>query len=187
MKFTKVFNTRVVVILLILALLLGMLASVLVSCAEMLIYPREYRDLVNKYAEKYAVPKELIYAVIKAESNFKCDAESHAGALGLMQMLPSTCEWLAKSHFYEDPSSLSLYDPETNIKYGTYYLQYLFSRFGSWEKAIIAYNWGEGNLTSFLESNNYIEGKYRSIPVKETRNYVSKVTRYWEKYNKLYK
>ena len=187
MKLTKVFNTRIVLILLALSLLLGIVASLLCSCIETLIYPREYRDFVTKYSEKYGVPEELIFAVIKAESNFKSDAVSRVGAVGLMQVLPATSEWLSEYHFYENNSAISLYDPETNIRYGVYYLQYLFSRFGTWEKAIIAYNWGEGNFSAFLESNDYVEGKYSSIPVKETRNYVKKVMRYYQTYQTLYK
>ena len=172
MRLSRIFTPRVIVLLILLALLLGLAASVLISCAERLIYPRTYRDEVEKYCEEYAVPTPLVYAVIKVESGFKSDAVSHAGAIGLMQILPSTADWLAKRFFNEDPSTVSLYDPETNIRYGVYYLQYLFSRFGSWEKAIIAYNWGEGNFRDFLDSDGYTEGEYRSIPVRETRNYI---------------
>ena len=187
MRFSKVFNPRTIIIIIVIAFLLGIIGSVLVSCIERLIYPKNFSEYVIKYSEKYAVPSDLVFAIIKAESNFKSDAVSHVGAIGLMQIMPSTCEWLAKYHLGENGSALSLYDPETNIRYGVYYLQYLFSRFGSWEKAIIAYNWGEGNLSSFLEDNEYVEGKYRTIPVKETRNYVSKVVRFWNKYDELYK
>lgn len=187
MRFSKIFNPRIIVIILILSFLLGMLASILTSCVEKIFFPQNYSEYVLKYAEKYAVPKELIFAVIKAESNFKSDAVSHAGAIGLMQIMPSTCEWLAEYHLDEDISALSLYDPETNIRYGVYYLQYLFSKFGSWEKAIIAYNWGEGNFNDFLNNNEYIEGEYSSIPIRETRNYVKNVIHYRDKYKQLYK
>ena len=104
-----------------------------------------------------------------------------------MQLMPKTAEWLATTYFGESAKDISLYDPEVNIRYGVYYLQYLFSRFGSWEKAIIAYNWGEGNFTSHLQEHGYTEGNFRSIPVRETRNYVKKVTNYWEKYKNIYK
>ncbi len=187
MKFSKIFTPRAVIIILIIAFLLGIVGSVLVSCVERLIYPKKYDEIVAKYAEKYAVPQELVFAVIKAESGFDADAVSHVGAIGLMQIIPSTCEWLAEYHLSENASTLSLYDAETNIRYGVYYLQYLFSRFGSWEKALIAYNWGEGNLSDFLEDEGYTDGDYYSIPVRETRNYVKKVMNYWETYKKLYK
>lgn len=187
MRFSRIFNARSITLLVILAILVGLLGTVLCSCVERLIYPREYRNEVEVYCEKYAVPTSLVFAVIKVESGFQSDAISSVGARGLMQLLPSTAEWLAATYLDEDPKAVNLFDPETNIKYGVYYLQYLFSRFGSWENAIIAYNWGEGNFKSFLESDGYIEGEYNSIPVRETRNYIKKVTRIQEIYSKIYK
>ena len=187
MRISKIFTPRSIVLILIISFALGIISSVLISCTERIFFSREYNEHVEKYSSKYGVPKELVYAVIKAESNFESDAVSRVGAVGLMQLMPSTYEWLAQYHFNEDIKADALYDPETNIKFGVYYLQYLFSKFGSWEKAVIAYNWGEGNFANFLDSNEYEKGNYKSIPVKETRNYVSKVMRYWEKYNNLYK
>lgn len=186
MRLKKIFSTRIILLLIVAAFVLSIVASVLISCIERLVYPETYKEYVTEYSEKYAVPRELVFAVIKVESNFDKDAVSRVGALGLMQLLPSTYSWLA-SLVGDLPSEQLLYDPQTNIKYGTYYLQYLYSKFGSWEKAIIAYNWGEGNFSNFLEKNEYTEGEYSSIPVKETRNYVSKVMHHWKKYNELYK
>lgn len=187
MKLSRIFDFKTVIIILLAAIILGLIASVILSLAERIIFPENYKDIVYKYAQKYAVPPELVFAVIKAESGFDKNAQSRVGAQGLMQLMPSTAEWLAEEHLNDNPHLISLYDPETNIKYGTYYLQYLFSRFGSWEKAIIAYNWREGNFAKFIEESGYTEGEYNSIPVSETRNYVKKVTQYWEKYKELYK
>ena len=187
MKLSKIFNVKAVLLILVAAIVLGLLLSFAISLVERLIYREDFKELVFEYADKYAVPRELVFAVIKAESDFDPNAKSHAGAIGLMQMLPSTAKWLAEEHLNDNPLFISLYTPSTSIKYGTYYLQYLFSKFGSWEKAIIAYNWGEGNFSSFIEENGYTEGKYSSIPVKETRNYVKKVMDNWEKYKEIYK
>lgn len=178
-------DIRIFVIILILALVLGIVANFVIDAIYRLIYPEDYQIIVEKYAKKYSVPKELVFAVIKVESNFDPNVVSSAGAMGLMQMLPSTYEWLT-SKLGDEYSQDALYDPETNIKYGTYYLQYLYSRFGSWEKAIIAYNWGEGNFSDFLASEGYTEGDYNSIPAEETRNYVKKVMHHWKKYKELY-
>lgn len=185
MKSIKSRDIRVFVIILILTLILGVVANFVIDAIYRLIYPEEYHSLVKKYAEKYSVPEEIVFAVIKVESNFDPDVVSSAGAVGLMQMLPSTYEWLT-SKLGDEYSKDDLYDPETNIKYGTYYLQYLYSRFGSWEKAIIAYNWGEGNFGEFLANEGYTEGDYDSIPVDETRKYVKKVMHHWKKYKELY-
>ena len=187
MKLSRIFNVKTVLLILIAAIVLGLIASVLISLVERIIFREDYKELVFHYAEKYSVPAELVFAVIKAESDFDPNAKSHVGAIGLMQLLPSTAEWLAEEHLNESPLLVSLYIPSTNIRYGVYYLQYLFSKFGSWEKAIIAYNWGEGNFLRFIEEHGYTEGNYNSIPVRETRNYVKKVMSYWEKYKELYK
>ena len=181
----KIFNTSTVLIILVISILLGFLFSLIYGAIEKASYPRKYSDAVSRYSAEFSVPEELIYATIKIESNFDPNAVSHAGAVGLMQMLPSTCEWLSGKLGDEfDPNML--YDPETNIKYGTYYLQYLYSRFGSWEKASAAYNWGEGNFSKFLEEHGYRDGNYSSIPVKETRSYVEKVNKAKTKYLTLY-
>lgn len=185
MELKRIFNTKAVLILLAAAIVLGIFGDLILSGIERLIYPHGYGEAVEKYADKYGVPKELIFAVIKAESNFESSAKSSAGAIGLMQIMPSTHEWLA-GKLGEPALTALLYDPDTNIKYGAYYLKYLYSRFGSWEKAIIAYNWGEGNFSNFLEKEGYTEGKYNTIPVRETRNYVKRVLSYWEAYNELY-
>lgn len=185
MRLGRIYNTKIVIILLILAFVIGFFGNLILRGIEKLIYPDDYYDTVVKYSDEYAVPQALILAVIKVESNFDSSAKSHAGAIGLMQIMPSTYEWLADG--LGDPTfSSMLYSPDTNIKYGTYYLKYLYSKFGSWERAIIAYNWGEGNFSDFLDKNGYTEGDYSSIPVKETRSYVKKVLSYWEKYEELY-
>ena len=178
-------DIRVFVLILIMSLLIGILANLVIDEIYRLVYPENYQQIVEKYAEQYSVPKELIFAVIKVESNFNSNDVSSAGAVGLMQMLPSTYKWLT-TKLGEEYSEKNLYDPEINIKYGTYYLQYLYSRFGSWEKAIIAYNWGETNFSEFLATNGYTEGDYDSIPVEETQNYVKKVMHHWKKYKELY-
>lgn len=182
----KIFKTHTVLIILLISLLLGVLFELVYKGAETkLIYPQKYSAIVEKYSKEFSVPKELIYATIKIESNFQSDAVSSQGAIGLMQMIPDTYEWLAQKRGEKYDCAL-LYDPDTNIRYGTYYLQYLYSRFGSWEKATIAYNWGEGNFSKFLEESGYTEGDYSSIPVEETRRYVEKVNKAKEKYKNLY-
>ena len=185
MKSIKPRDARVFILILIMSILLGVIGNAVIDIIYRWVYPEKYHNIVLKYSNEYSVPSELVFAIIKVESDFDPQALSHAGAMGLMQMIPSTYEWLA-SKLGEEPRVALLYDPETNIKYCTYYLSYLYSRFGTWEKAIIAYNWGEGNFSNFLEEEGYTEGDYNSIPVKETRNYVKKVMHHWKKYNELY-
>lgn len=181
----SIFDARVVLIILISAILLGIFGDLILTGIDKLIYPDSYRELVEKYSKEYSVPAELIFAVIKVESDFTPDAKSSQGAIGLMQVLPTTYEYVAEL-LGERAFTPLLYDPETNIKYGTYYLQYLYSRFGSWERALAAYNWGEGNLKNYIDENGYDDGDYTRLPSKETRNYVGRVLDYREKYAELY-
>lgn len=185
MKSVKSRDTGVFIIILVMSLAIGVIGNALIDRIYTWVYPEKYHNIVVKYSEEYSVPEELVFAVIKVESDFDPKAHSSAGAMGLMQMLPSTYTWLA-SKLSEEAREELLYDPETNIKYCTYYLSYLYSRFGTWEKAIIAYNWGEGNFSEFMDEHGYTEGDYSSIPVKETKNYVKKVMHHWEKYKELY-
>lgn len=172
----------------VMAIGLGFLADFVITCFEKSAYPREYAEYVTVYAEKYGVPAELVYAVIRTESDFDSGAVSPVGAVGLMQLMPSTFEWLTDDMLFEHLENGMLYDPETNIRYGTYCLSYLYDRYGNWETAIAAYNGGLGNVDKWLEDDKYADGEggLKRIPFKETRQFVTRVTDAWEMYEKLY-
>ena len=121
--------------------------------------PSAFDHLIEKSAQRHQVPKELIKAVIKVESNFNPRATSPKGAMGLMQLMPGTARDLGVCHAY---------NPEENIEGGTRYLRELLDRYrGNVPMALAAYNWGPGNLE-----------KGRSLP-RETRNYLELVGRYF--------
>jgi len=150
--------------------------------------PKEYQEFVEKYSFEYSVPQWTIYGVIKAESSFRSDVVSDKGAVGLMQITPDTFDWLM-TKTKETLDGRLLYDPETNIKYGTFFLRYLYAEFDSWDTAFAAYNAGRGNVNNWLKnpqlaSNNQLI--IENIPIEETRNYVKKVNNNIEKYKKLY-
>ena len=150
-------------------------------------YPKQYEEYVEKYASDYGVPEYLVYAVIKTESDFQSGAVSEAGAVGLMQMMPDTFNWLTTLTKEKLDTGL-LYDPETNIKYGTYYLSYLYLKYGSWDTVYAAYNAGEGNVDKWLGDALEVDGakKLESIPFEETENYVKRVNKAAEIYDRLY-
>ncbi len=152
---------------------------------EKSMHPIKYSEFVEQYSDEYGVPEEIIYAVIKCESSFKADAKSSGGAVGLMQMMPATFEDLCRRLGEEYNESL-LYDPKVSIKYGTYYLSYLYSRYGVWETVYAAYNAGYGRVDGWLDNPEIgIDGRLHSIPFKETREYVERVSEARKVYSKL--
>ncbi len=150
-------------------------------------HPREYSEYVEKYSNIYGVPEAVIYATIKTESDFVSNAKSKAGAVGLMQLMPETFLWLCEKNG-ESLDAGMLYDPETNIRYGTYYLSYLYLEFGLWETVYAAYNCGPGRVKEWQSDTEYADknGILTSIPFKETRNYVKKLEKATEIYENLY-
>ena len=152
------------------------------------IYQLEYSDIVFKYSEEYGVPPEIVYAVIECESNFKPDALSKSGAMGLMQIMPATFKDI-QGRIHEEYEDDMLYDPEVNIKCGTFYLSYLYKYFGDWDLVYAAYNAGMGNVSKWLANDEYSkDGKLINIPFPETDRYVKKVKNAVQQYEiKLYK
>ena len=143
----KPLTIKAIATIVIISLMLGG-AFVLVSdTLNKQIYPIEYSDLVEKYSAEYGVPRAIVYAVIKAESSFDRYAVSHVDppAIGLMQLMEETYTDMARL-LGDEPNPSRLYDPETNIKYGVYYLSYLYRRFENWENTLAAYNAGPGNV-----------------------------------------
>lgn len=140
---------------------------------------KDYRFYVEKYSAEYGLEEEFVYAVIKAESNFDENAISKSGALGLMQIIPSTAKWIA-GEFDEYYSKDRLLSAETNIKYGCFYLNYLFSKFKTMNEVICAYNAGETVVRGWLDENGLlIEDK---IEYEETKIYYQRVKRFYEGY-----
>ena len=170
-----------------LSILSGLWISDLLDEMDRASHPRDYSEFVSKYSDEYGVPEYIIYAVIKAESGFDSSALSSDGAIGLMQIMPSTFKWMTDIND-ESYETGMLYDPETNIKYGTYYLQYLYQRYSRWPTVFAAYNAGPEAVDGWL-----MDGKYSrdgmsldNIPYEETRGYVSAVERAADVYQRLY-
>ncbi len=179
-------RSAVIIILLAVSVLVGILIEFGIDRFDRHTYPRKYEGIVQKYAAEYSVPEEIVFSVIKTESGFDPNAVSSAGAKGLMQLLPVTMEWLAQ--YRGETCDLGMiHDPDTNIRYGTFYLSYLYERFGDWDTAFAAYNAGPGNVAEWLEDEAYAkDGKLTAIPYRETENYVRKIRAAMEKYTELY-
>lgn len=150
-------------------------------------YPQKYSEYVEKYAKEFEVDKELIYAMIKAESNFKEEAISNKDALGLMQILESTAYEVARE-LKKEITKEEILDPETNICLGTKYISNLIAKYKNIEVAVAAYNAGIGNVDNWIEKGTIQKdgSNIENIPFKETNNYVRKILRDYEIYKKLY-
>lgn len=154
------------------------------------LYPYDYQDTINFYADRYEVDRNLVASVILAESKFRQDATSVHGARGLMQIMPGTGRWIATQIEDDSFSVDKLYNVNMNIKYGTWYLSELQTEFeGNEVLALAAYNAGRGNVYEWMEKYHWdINFKdYTKIPFPETREYVKRVLENKKHYNKLYK
>jgi soluble lytic murein transglycosylase len=135
---------------------------------ERIRYPLRYSEYVRVHAREHDLDPALMAAVIYQESKFRPDAKSASGAIGLMQLTPSTAHGIAVrtgGHAFE---TSDLYDPEINIRYGAWYLHNLFAKYHSERLVLAAYNAGQGNVDRWLERDEPIQ-------FAETRAYVSRV------------
>lgn len=152
-------------------------------------YPYPYENIVDKYAKQYNMDASLAAGIILTESGFAPKAKSHRGAIGLMQIMPETGEWIARSINDKNYSTAKLYDPETNIHYGMWYLSFLMKEFNNNEILVAAaYNAGHGQIEEWRRIYKWDSSfnDYDKIPFKETRDYVHKVLDNKESYQKLY-
>lgn len=180
---------RSLIVLLILGLSLGIGLAVdrICDAIDRSSYPQKYSEFVTEYSALYGVPEQIVYAVIKTESGFSSSAVSSAGAIGLMQIMPDTFDFISMM-LQSNYEVGMLNDPQTNIRYGTYYLSYLFDKFGHWETVYAAYNAGPGRVAEWQQDSRYSDenGLLTDIPYPETRNYIKKVTKAAEMYARLY-
>ena len=139
-------------------------------------FPVRYMDIIEAHAGD--LDPTWILAVIMAESSFRPHAESHAGAQGLMQLMPSTAEWLAQLMGMEDFEPEHVWLPEINIALGSFYLNRLVQQYnGDINIALAAYNAGTGTVNSWLRDPDVSsDGRtLDSIPFNETYNYLRRV------------
>ena len=185
---TKLLNKKTLVILILIIVIVFVLFNIIKiqDVIQKIIYPRKYEAEVTKYSEEYGVDENLVFAIIKAESNFDENANSRKGAKGLMQIMYNTASDIAKTLNMEITED-QLMNTDTNINLGTKYISILIEKYQNIEVALAAYNAGSGNVDSWIE-----QGKIRAdgsdiekIPYKETNNYVRKILRDYKIYQNL--
>ena len=131
-------------------------------------YPLRYEQIVRGHARNYRLDPALLAAVIYQESKFKANAKSSSGAIGLMQLRPDTAKGIAIRTGGHRFQVSDLYNPEINVRYGSWYLRHLLDKYGDEKTALAAYNAGQRNVDTWRS-----EGK--GIQFSETREYVDRV------------
>jgi soluble lytic murein transglycosylase len=131
-------------------------------------YPLHYRPIVTGHARNYRIEPALLAAVIDVESKFRANAKSPSGAIGLMQLMPATAHGIAVHTGGSQFQTQDLYNPEINVRYGSWYLRHLLDKYGDERTALAAYNAGQDNVDRWMAAGS-------GIRFSETRAYVAKV------------
>jgi len=159
-------------------------------------YPIKYEEEIRSAAHEQQVDPLLLAAIVRVESNYKVDKISKKGAVGLMQLMPDTANWIADLAGYQIPIEHRLMEPVVNIDIGARYVRSLNQQFGSAEKSetdrialvAAAYNAGPGSVGKWLENGDWA-GDYADvsrIPYGETRHFVQRIVYYYNIYNRYY-
>ena len=155
-------------------------------------HPLEYRELIETAAEENNLKPSFVAAIIMNESSFRADATSSVGARGLMQVMENTAGWIAEKLYETGSYSFdNMYDPVTNIRYGTWYLDFLSKRFGG-DPIVVAcaYHTGQGAVANWLNNSDYSsDGRTLTLdklPDGPTKQYAERVIRAYAIYEQLY-
>ena len=157
---------------------------------EKTLYPCKYSALVEQYAAEYDLDPLLVYSFVRTESGFDPDATSSVEARGLMQMTEETFLWLrSKIAADEDLAFADLYDPDTSIRFGCYYLHLCLERYnGDVATAAAAYHSGWGTVDNLLRMEEHsADGQtLQGFPYSQMNHYVNKITSCYGAYQRIY-
>ena len=154
------------------------------------VYMWDYQQDIITYSQKNSIDPFLVAAIIKNESNFNNKAVSPVGAVGLMQIMPETGQWIARQMGIKDYKTEDLFTSRTNIRMGCWYVGELYEEFhGNMALVMMAYNAGRGQTAAWMEENHwdYNFNQIEKIPYAETRGYVQRVLSDRDRYYLLYK
>ncbi len=186
----KLKNVNKIISLVLLFAIGVLLLQYAVATLDKFYYPQDYSDSVEKYASEFNISQELIYAVIHTESGFNANSQSDADARGLMQITNETFEWIklmiASS---EDLSFDDMYDPDTNIRFGAYFLSVAQERYnGDIATTAAAYHSGMGLVGDLLSDEDYTDdGIVLTVfPYEQMNYYVYKIQIAYNKYMAIY-
>jgi peptidoglycan lytic transglycosylase len=154
-----------------------------------LAWPRAFGEWVDGATHEFSFDPALVWAIMREESAYRARVSSPAGALGLMQLMPPTAGRVAGELGLSGFVTERLFDPETNIRLGTYYLRSLIERFdGSRPLAIASYNAGPEAVGRWVEKESEMkpDAFVESVSYGETRRYLRRVLRSYRMYQLLY-
>ncbi len=185
---------RLAAILLLLAVVLVSGTGVLVSgdtppSIQSRLNPLHYESEITQAAARNGIDPYLVAAVVRAESGYDSDVVSSAGAVGLMQIMPSTAEWIAQREDWQGGPADDLTDPALNLELGAFYLAFLIDLFeGDMRSALAAYNAGQGTVATWLEraGDDRLSLDSADIPFPETRGFVERVERFRALYREVH-
>ena len=168
-------------------LCIGVACALVLSAFAGIVYgayiPKRYRPVIESAAAEFSLEEELLFAVIRAESNFDPTAVSAAGAVGLMQLMPATARFASLQ--MKEPLDARV--PMDNVRMGAWYLQYLARKFSSIELLLAAYNAGEGVVARWIQDGAFDRNEQiLTFPYKETTNYVRRVKNFYKFYKLFY-
>lgn len=152
-------------------------------------HPIGYNSIIVKNSEEYNLDPYLVASIINVESGYDPNAISIKEAKGLMQISPQTGKWASEVLEIENYSEEMLFEPEINIKIGTWYLNRLFKEFDEdLNLVLMAYNAGSGNVNNWLKNEEYCQDgvNITRIPFKETENYLERVKKNYKIYKNIY-
>ncbi len=179
-------KTTIFILILVLVVLLTLAYFIGRPIVLKQMYPIAYTQEIEVMSKKYELDPYFVSAVIFKESSFRKDAVSHRGAVGLMQLMPDTGEWIAKKLNMET-NGLDLADIQINLELGCWYLQYLNNMFqGNTTNVLAGYNAGPNKVKSWQKEYSDDGVNLHTIPYPETEKYVKKVNETYEMYKELY-
>ena len=143
-------------------------------------YPLKYAEIIRGHARNYRLDPALLAAVIYQESKFRADARSSRGAMGLMQLLPETAKGIALRTGGGKFAVADLWDPEINVRYGSWYLRHLLDKYREEALALAAYNAGQRNVDDWLRRGV-------GIQFDETRHFVDRIQELKVIYRRAYR
>ncbi|MCC8131690.1 MAG: lytic transglycosylase domain-containing protein [Oscillospiraceae bacterium] len=150
-------------------------------------YRTDYQEIVEKYSEEFGIDEAFVFAVIKTESNFDPSAVSDAGAIGLMQIMEDSFDWVSSKLSESELTYEDMFTPEYSIMYGSYMLSFLYERYGSYELAAAAYHSGIGEVDSWIEEGTVsLENPdIADFEGSNTRHYVRKIMKAYSRYSEI--